>query len=211
MTFSPNLASIQGNAQCTVAAILTTALGEIGEDVVTFPTSKQLDQHLATLVKSSKVAKSPKWSGMQEFAKDLTDTNLESTIIDDIKRNLWEGLNLLYGYIKQLETPQLNQNEPLVFFAYKQDQESAPDVSYYRLFVLNELARLIEANLSIFQGLNTKSVILMTLNRMIENNTLNDLTRSCFNLLISLKCTLAEVAENYCQVWDEDHNEWVSD
>lgn len=195
----------------TVAEFLRFAIGSVDESIVTFGSSQELDQHFKTLIQSSDVANCSKWSEMHNFAHELNDSNLETTLIDDVRLNLREGLTELLSIVKSLSaTAQFEQNEELVFFGYRSDQEEEQSKTIYHLFILNEVARSLQEYKDSFKGLGMQSVLIMVLNRL-QQKVKTQLSNQCFELIANLKCTLADVAESNCQYWDEDSQEWLNE
>ena len=211
-TFSfPDQAYFLAKNPTTIAEFLRVAIGDVHENIVLFNNSQEVDKQFKSLVQSSDVANCQKWSEMHDFAHELNDQNLETTLIDDVELNLHEGLNELHSVVASLNTTaQFDPREELVFFAYTSDQEEEQATNIYHLFILNEVARAIEEYRDSFKGLAVKSVLIMVINRL-QQKVKQQLSKQCFELIANLQCTLADVAASNDQYWNEDSKEWLND
>lgn len=203
--------AIESFPKMRIGAVLSAVLGYTPDQfaelkITQYASAGAYSAHCAKQIAKTDITKSPKWAEMHEFAHDLNDKNLESTLLDDIQYGLSNNLSLVDAYIRQFKIHEIEPKDELAFYAFD-DQEQEPDFNFYQLFLINEISRAIEEYRNVFSGIDGHSFMIVILNNLKKN--IKDLTRQCFYLISNLRCGLVVVAQTHEQEWTG--KEWKTD
>lgn len=205
--------AIESLPRMRVSAVLAAALGYAPDQfaelkITPYNHATDYDNHLATEIAKADVKNCPKWSEMHEFAHDLNDENLDTSLLDNVDYGLTKTFELMDAYIRQFDIHEITSKDELVFYAFS-DQEQEPDFNFYQLFLINEISRLVEEQRTLFTGINGNSFMVVILNNIRHNIKNKKLTQNIFKLIVGLKCGLATIAQEHVQDWSGDG--WVVD
>ena len=205
--------AIESFPKMRIGAVLSAVLGYTPDQfaelkIKPYNRSSDYDNHMAKVIAQSDVKNCPKWSEMREFVHDLNDINLNTALLDEVHFNLVNTYELMDAYIRQFNILEITSSDELVFYAFD-DQEQEPDFNFYQLFLLNEISRMVEEQRKIFSGINGSSFMAVVLSNVRHGFKRRKLTQQCFDLIVSLQCGLATVAQEHEQAWDGE--EWTVD